>query len=156
MKVKPRARGIIGSVTDRRVLVVAWIALSVLGAMNHTIAEKLFGQRFDLVLPHLKYGHVMFNKNLRVVQTYEYAGPDGVRHDLVELVRTPSIGYRHARLAINVLLKRDYLRELCYRAYGARKEELSFFVTEYQVDVDPRTPSQTKTLVCGAHGLRDR
>lgn len=136
--------------------VVAFIALSVLGAMNHTIAEKLLGQRFDLLLPHLKYGHVMFNKNLRQVHTYEYAGADGVRHDLADLVRTPALGYRHARLAINVLLKRDYLRELCFRAFSARREELTFFVTEYQIDADPRTPTRTNTLTCGANGLRDR
>jgi hypothetical protein len=141
-------------VTERRWFVVAWIALSVLGALNHTIAEKLAGQRFDLLLPHLKYGHVMFNKNLRTVHTYEYAAADGARHDLVDLVQTPAIGYRRARLAINVLLKRDYLQELCFRAYSARKEELTFFVNEYQVDVDPRTPSKTQTLVCNGHGLR--
>ena len=144
----------IASVNERRWLVVAWIALSVIGALNHTIAEKLIGRRFDLVLPHLKYGHVMFNKNLRVVHTYEYAGRDGVRHDLADLMQPTVVGYRRARLAINVILKRDYLREVCYRAYTANKEELTFFVDEYNVDADPKTPQKTQTLTCGAYGLR--
>jgi hypothetical protein len=143
-------------VTERRWFIVAWIALSVLGAMNHTIAEKLLGSRFDLVLPHLKYGHVMFNKNLRVVHTYEYSGPDGVRHDLVDLVQTPAIGYRRSRLAISVILKRMYLNELCYRAFKSRKEPLRFYIHEYNIDVDPKKPANTTTLTCDLHGLGDR
>ncbi len=139
-----------------RVFVVAWLALGILGALNHTIAEKLLGRRFDLVLPHLKYGHVMFNKNLRTVHTYEYAGPDGVRHDLVDLMRTPTLGYAHARFAISVLFKPDALKELCFRSQRQRKEPLTFFVHEYQVDVDPKTPSKTQTLACGPYGLFER
>jgi len=140
----------------RRAFVVAWLLLGVLGALNHTIALDLFGRRFDLLLPHLKYGHVMFNKNLRTVQVYEWSASDGARHDLADLVETPAYGYRDARVEIDVLTKPDYLKELCFRAFSARKEELTFYASEYQVDVDPRTPSRTATLRCDAHGLAPR
>lgn len=137
-------------------LVSAWIGLTLLGGLNHTIAEKLVGRRFDLLLPNLKYGHVMFNKNQRVVHTYEYAGPDGVRHDLLDLVQVKALGYAHARLGISLLLKPDTLKDLCFRAYRQRKQELKFIVHEYDVDVDARVPRKTETLTCGAYGLSDR
>ena len=140
-------------VTLRRAFVVAWILLGLAGALDHTIAEKLLGRRYDLWLPHLKYGHVMFNVNLREIQIYEYAAPDGVRHPLADLVQTPAIGYRDARAGIDVFTKPDYLRELCFRAFRAKSETLVFFRSDYQVDVDPRTPARTDVFVCDAHGL---
>jgi hypothetical protein len=140
----------------RRVFVVAWILLGLTGALDHTIAEKLFGKRFDLVLPHLKYGYVMFNANPRTVQVYEYARADGVRHDLADLDPTPAPGYERARLAIDAALQPAYLAEVCYRATRARHEEYDFFISEYQVDVDRLHASSTTTLHCDLHGLRAR
>ncbi len=140
-------------VAVRRVFVVAWVLLSFAGALDHTIAEKLFGRRFDLVLPHLQYGYVMFNLNPRTVRVYEYARADGVRHDLAELVAVPAPGYARARLAIDVAVKPEYLGEVCYRATRASREAYDFFVSEYQVDVDARTPSRTTAMHCDAHGL---
>jgi hypothetical protein len=49
----------------RRGFALAWVLLGLAGALNHTIAMKPIGERFDLVLPHLRYGYVMFNANLR-------------------------------------------------------------------------------------------
>jgi len=137
----------------RRVFVAAWILLGLAGALDDTIAQKVLGRRFDLVLPHLKFGYVMFNVNPRQAVVYEYAGADGVRHDLVELDPTPAPGYKHARLAVDVMLVPAYLAEVCLRATRASHEEYDFFLTEYQVDVDPRRPSRTTTLHCGTHGL---
>lgn len=137
----------------RKTFVVAWMLLSLAGALNHTIAEKLFGERFDLMLPHLKYGHVMFNKNATTIDVWDFSGPDGVRHPLRDLVQTPAIGYADARVGLDLYTKPDYIRELCFRAFAARKEPLTIFEREYQVEVDPRTPSRTLTLRCDAHGL---
>ena len=136
-----------------RAFVAIWVLLGLAGALDHTIADKLLGRRFDLVLPHLKYGYVMFNVNPRQAQVYEYSGADGVRHDLVDLDLTPAPGYARARLAIDALLEPAYLAEICLRASRASHEEYDFFITEYQVDVDPRRPSRTTTLHCGTHGL---
>jgi hypothetical protein len=140
-------------VAVRRVFVAAWVLLGLAGALDHTISEKLFGKRFDLLLPHLQYGFVMFNLNPRTVAVYEYSRADGVRHDLVDLVAVPAPGYGRARLAIDVGTKPEYLGEICYRATRAFHEEYDFFVSEYRVDVDPRTPSLRTVLHCDAHGL---
>ena len=59
--------------------------------------SKLLGRRFDLVLPHLAAGYVMFKENPRTARVYEYARADGERHDLADLVATPSPGYARAR-----------------------------------------------------------
>ncbi|MGH7296470.1 MAG: hypothetical protein ACRELB_16150 [Polyangiaceae bacterium] len=140
-------------VAGRRVFVAAWILLGLAGALDHTVAEKLFGRRFDLGLPHLKYGYVMFNVNPRTVRVYEYAGSDGVRRSLADLVAVPAPGYPRARLAVDATVKPEYLSEICYRATRAHHEEYDFFVSEYRVDVDPHTPSSTTTMHCGSHGL---
>jgi hypothetical protein len=135
--------------------VVAWLALGLAGALDATIAEKAFGDRVDLFLPHLQYGHVMFAKNPRQVRVYSYAGTDGIRHDLAELVPTPAPGYKRARTALDIESKPDYLLEICYRAVRARGE-LDVIVDEYDVGVNPRAPSRSQTLHCDARGLSPR
>ncbi len=137
----------------RRAFVVGWLLLVVAGALNHTVALAVFGRRFDLILPHLKYGHVMFNKNPRQVQRYFYSGADGVRHDLADLVITPAPGYQRARLAITMTVKPDYLAELCLRARRAGRGELTFIVED--IDLDAGTTTSHESL-CGAHGLLPR
>jgi hypothetical protein len=140
-----------------RAFVVAWIALGVLGALNHTLAERFFGRTFDLVLPHLAYGHVMFNRNPRVVPVFEYAGADGVRRNIAELVRVPAPGYKRTRTAINLLLYPEHLRDVCSRAAARRRgETLAFFIDEYDVAADPRLPARTTEYLCGPDGLRPR
>ncbi|HZS37794.1 MAG TPA: hypothetical protein VFF06_13245 [Polyangia bacterium] len=139
----------------RRAFVAAWIAASIAGALDHTIAESLFGRRFDLVLPHLKYGHVMFNKNPRKLEVYSYAGTDGVRHDLADLQRTPAPLYKRARVALDVMLEPDYLAELCFRAARASAEPLTLFIDEYDLDAGAR-PQRTRTMPCDAHALLAR
>jgi hypothetical protein len=150
------------------VFVVGWIALGVAGALDHTIAMKLLGRRFDLLLPHLVAGYVMFKDNPRTARVYEYARADRVRHDLADLVATPSLGYARARVFINDTLDPGFfLQEICLRAThewntSTQKLERStgdafdVFITEYRVDVDPRTPSRTNALHCDSHGLRPR
>src|SRR5207249_79619 len=103
--------------------------------------------------PHLKYGHVMFNKNLRTIRIYEFSRGDGAHHSIADLVQTPAIGYRHARVGLDVYSKPDYLKELCFLDFKSRHEELTFYANEYQIGVDPRTPSSIETLRCDAHGL---
>lgn len=147
---------------------MGWIVLGVAGALDHTIARKLLGRRIDLVLPHLAAGYVMFKDNPRTAKVYEYARADGVRHDLADLVATPSLGYGRARVFINDTLDPDFfLKEICLRAthvWDARTgrlerstgDDYDFYVTEYRVDVDPRSPSSTTDLHCDGHGLRPR
>jgi hypothetical protein len=137
----------------RRAFVAAWILLGILGALNHTVAERTAGRRWDLALPHLRYGYVMFNENPRTVRTFEYARPGGERRPLAELVPSTSLGYSRARLAITVAQKPIYLAEVCLKLHLPAGQELTFYVDEYQVDVDPRRPARTFTYRCDAHGL---
>lgn len=137
----------------RRAFVVAWIVLGVAGALNHTVAERVAGRRWDLKLPHLRYGYVMFNQNPRTVRVFEYSRGGGPRRPLAELVPTPALGYARARLAINVAIKPVYLAELCMKLHPAPGETFTFHVDEYQVDVDARRPARTLTYRCDEHGL---
>lgn len=139
--------------TARRTFVVVWVALGLVGALDHTIAEKLLGMRFDLRLPQLEYGYVMFNKNPHEVTVYEYADDDGRRHALSELVHTAAIGYADARLAVDVIFQPDYLLEVCYRATRGSSRRYTFFLDHYDVDVDARRPVQSLTLRCDERGL---
>jgi hypothetical protein len=136
----------------QRAFVVAWVLLGVAGAMNHTIADELVGRRFDLVLPHLQYGYVMFNRNPTSVPLYQYAGADGVRHDIADLVATPAIGYKRARVSLDLALNPDYIRELCFRQFRS-SGEVTFFRTDYEVNAGTSSPTHTQALRCGAHGL---
>jgi len=145
-----------GATEARRAFVVAWIVLGLAGALNHTIAEKVVGRRFDLFLPHIAYGHVMFNKNERVATTFEYARADGVRHNIADLVATPALGYKRARVALNVLVNKSYLAEVCFRATRDSHESFTFYVDEFDVDANPRRPARTFVLRCDARGLAPR
>lgn len=136
-----------------RAFVVAWIALGIAGALNQTVAPALAGRSFDLLLPHLKYGHVMFNKNAHQAAVFSYLAPDGARRDLAELAGTPALGYRRARLAITLATKPDYLAELCLHAERAGRGELTFVIDEYD---DRDRPPVTHRLRCGAHGLHEQ
>ena len=139
----------------RRVFVAAWILLGLAGALDHTIALTLFGGRVDLMLPHLRFGYVMFNRNPRSVPVYTYAGSDGVRHDLADLVEVPTPGYARARLLLDATVSPPYLREVCLRAARATKQEYDFFVDTYAIDVGSRTLASTRVLHCSEQGLRD-
>jgi hypothetical protein len=137
----------------RRAFVAAWILLTIAGALNQTIVPALFGDSMDLLLPHLKYGHVMFNKNPRQVQVLSYSGADGVRHDLADLLQTPAPGYARARLTVEVSLQPDYLAELCLHAWRAGRGELTFILDDYDVDRDREHPVASHQARCGEHGL---
>jgi hypothetical protein len=139
----------------RRVFVAVWVLLGLAGALDHTIAEKALGSRIDLLLPHLKYGYVMFNANPRTVNVYSYAGPDGARHDLADLVAAPAPGYARARVAIDADLQPAYLAEICLRAERAARVEYDFFVDTYAVDPGKSSLTATRVLHCSPRGLHD-
>ncbi len=139
----------------RRAFVVAWVLLGLAGALDHTIADKFLGSRVDLLLPHLKYGYVMFNVNPRTVHVYEYTGSDGARHNLADLVAAPAPGYKRARVAIDVEMNPEYLAEICLRANRATRQEYDFLIETYEVDVEKTALTETKVMRCTAHGIHD-
>ncbi len=139
----------------RRAFVAVWVVLGLAGALDHTIAEKAFGARVDLMLPHLKYGYVMFNENPRTVNVFSYAGADGARHDLADLVATPAPGYARARVAIDASFMPAYLAEVCLRAERTTHQEYDFLVDTYEVDPGSSPPAAATVLHCSPRGLRD-
>jgi hypothetical protein len=127
----------------RRLFVVAWLALVLAGALH-----------LDVGLPFTKYPHVMFNRNLRSAQVYTFARADGARHDLAELVPTPALGYRRARIALDLIIKPARLAELCAHAMQTEPAPLTFFVEQWRIEPGARQLERTTTLRCDANGLQ--
>jgi len=141
----------------RRAFVAGWILLGLLGALDHTIAEKVLGRRFDLRLPHLRYGYVMFNENPHQVMVFEYARDDGEHRNLAELVAIPALGYKRTRVAMNLMLKPSWIDEICYRALKREPDaHFSFFAREFDIDVDRDKPARVHAFDCTPHGLVPR
>ena len=118
--------------TLKRAFIVTWIALALAGALDHTIAPRLLGRSYDLVLPHLQYGYVMFNANPRRVPVFTYARADGVRHDLAELEPRPAFGYARARVSLDAMFTPVYLRDLCNRALRDKDDAITIFADGYE------------------------
>lgn len=138
----------------RRAFVVAWIALGVAGALNHTVAPRLFGATADLGLPHLRYGYVMFNKNPTRVPVFTYAHAGGERHDLADLDPRPAPGYARARSAVDAQIAPLYLRDLCNRGLRSADDAITIYVDGYDVLADTSHPAITSTVVCNARPPR--
>lgn len=134
----------------KRAFIVAWIALAVAGALDHTVAPRVLGRSFDLVLPHLQYGYVMFNANPRRVPVFTYARADGVRHDLADLEPRPAFGYTRARVALDAMFTPIYLRDLCNRALRGSDDAITIYIDGYQSEVDNEHPAVTQTTECRA------
>ena len=132
----------------RRLFVVVWLILGVWGALNHNILPKWFGSRTDLLLPHLRYGHVMFNKNMKKVKVFKYQSGNGEPHYLADLVTTPSLGYHRARLGMNVLLQPRYIDTLCRSAQDLGQGQITILIEEYDVSDGPAQPTKTTTRRC--------
>ena len=134
--------------------VVTWLALSLAGALNHTIAERVFGGRLDLALPHLAYGYVMFNENPKRVPVFTFARGTGERRNIAELDPRPAFGYSRARAAVDATLAPLYLRDLCNRSLRSIDDDLTIYVDGYDVLVDNQNPAVTSTLKCNAKPTR--
>jgi hypothetical protein len=138
----------------RRAFIVAWIALAIAGALDHTIAQHVLGRTIDLGLPHLQYGYVMFDANPRRVPVITYARRDGERHDAAELDPRPAFGYARARLALDAMFNPIYLRDLCNRNLRDAGDAITIYVDGYDLDADPDHPTITSTVTCDARPPR--
>lgn len=130
----------------KRGFIVAWIVLALAGALHHTIAPHLFGRSLE-VLPHLRYGYVMFNKNPPRVPVFTYARADGMHHDLADLEPRPAFGYARARVAIDAMFTPIYLRDLCNRALRGPGDAITIYFDGYENGKLVTTQQQTE---CGA------
>jgi hypothetical protein len=131
----------------KRAFIVAWIVLALAGALDHTIAPRLFGRSFDLHLPHLRYGYVMFNANPHRVPVFTYARADGIHHDLADLEPRPAFGYARARVAIDAMFTPVYLRDLCNRGLRGADDRITIYADGYE---DGRLVITQQQTECGA------
>lgn len=117
----------------QKVLIVAWMALALAGALNHSVVPKLLNRRLQLWLPHLKYGFVMFNQNPRKVSV-AYFKPrlSAAQVPVADLIQTPAPGYKLSRTNLNLFFYRNYMMYLCARAEGADGGE--FILDTYRID----------------------
>ncbi len=120
----------------QKILLVCWLSLTVLGAMNSTVLPWLSGgKRLNLAwLPHLRYGHVMFNKNPLEVTTIWFRSHhtnEKLSH-ISELIKTPAPAYKQARVAINLFIDPRYLISVCKKKSG--NESLEFVLRYYNME----------------------
>ena len=86
----------------QRTFIIIWFLMTIFGALNATVLPWLrAGSRFNLNwIPHLRYGHVMFNQNSPEVITiwFRSKSTQGVWRHISELVPTPAPAYKQARV----------------------------------------------------------
>jgi hypothetical protein len=103
----------------RRTFVVGWLVITIVGGLSHRIWASSPLQHSDFVyrlLPHLRYGYVMFSDIPSHVTTMTYRSTPGAAElPVAEIVPTPAWGYKNARTALNLLLYPEYGAYICHR-----------------------------------------
>ena len=138
----------------QRAFIVAWIALALAGALDHTIAQRVLGRTIDLRLPHLQYGYVMFNANPHRVPVLTYAHAGGERHDAAELdpARRSAMRARASRST------RCSTRSTCATSATAtcasKDDAITIYVDGYDIDLNRDKPTITSTVTCDARPPR--
>lgn len=140
----------------RRVFIVGWLVAGLAGALNHGIALKVLGHRFDLVLPHLRYGYVMFNHIPRDITVVQYLTPSGEKRLLSDLVDTPALGYESARLSMDAMNGRRYLEQICRSASGRSLTHLRLISEEYEISPGQSRQRGSAERDCGTPSESDR
>jgi hypothetical protein len=137
-----------------RGFLLVWLLLHVLAALDHTLIRGIlpYKQQLSQVLPHLKYGWVMFNRPPRraIVWTFVAAGQTERRH-LAAALETTSLTYMRARVSLQSEFNPDYPAELCARLASLRGAILTKSV--YTID-DPLHPVRRESFRCERGKLR--
>jgi hypothetical protein len=143
----------------RRAFVAAWLVLAVAGGLGHTFLPRLLDRDGWLVavLPHLKWGYVMFNRIPRRFRRLVYAPPGGgAPRPLSELVDMSSLGYEDARAAFLVMAhpggaNQDAVARLC--ASESKLDGVVLQLEDYRVD-DRAVLVGTRSYCCRERSLR--
>ena len=132
----------------RRSFIVFWLIISILGALNHTIYRGILPRKKVLVelLPHLRYGWVMFNRSPDIIHTFWYIPKGGTKEiHLSDLEKTPSFLYKEARVGLSAYSSEDYVEYLCQTN---QKADLSIFIKKtYNIKM-PDIPPQIQRQKC--------
>lgn len=140
--------GISASRLLKRVAIAGWLVLTVMGALNHTLLPGILPRPLTTALPNLRYGYVMFNRNMPEVGVLSYRDGGEYRH-ISDWIRTPAPGYKDARATINLLLIPDYLNYLCAQQPG--EHEIRYQTYRVLASRDPFTEQR---LLCRHGELR--
>lgn len=140
----------------RRSFVVFWFIAGLAGALNHGVALTVFGRRFDLELPHLRYGYVMFNRIPREISVLQYVTTSGERGYLADLVATPALGYRRARLAMDAWVGLPYIEQVCRRVQRDSANGFRVVSQTYQIGPGQHTLRHGADVPCGRSRNRPR
>jgi hypothetical protein len=137
------------AVYARRALIVAWLGLSVIGALNFKL---LFGRFFDArggltaVLPHLKFGHVMFDRVPDAITVPSVTFTTGGGHrGLSEVIETDSIGYADARAYLGFVLDPSWESRICEQI--AARNDVVLWLRRIEIGDAPRVVSE-RALRC--------
>jgi hypothetical protein len=94
--------------------------------------------------PHLQYGYPMFNKIPRFARAIQWLSADGARHHIAEIVPTPALGYKEARVSMDAMVSPGYVQELCGRLPAGGK----LIADEYAIEPGSRRMLRTINLFC--------
>ena len=132
----------------RRASLVLWLGMSVVGALNFNLFEERFfphGGGLTAALPHLRFGHVMFDRVPKNITVPSVTFADGVHHGLSSVLVTDSIGYEDARGYLGFALDPDWERRIC-RRIGPRPD-VTLWLQEVEIKDAPRVKS-ARTIRC--------
>lgn len=110
-------------------LLLGWVMLSLVGALDSTVLPKILGTKLALPLPHLYSGHVMFVRIPRTPTVHLYRGDNGSWRPLYELTDAHAWLYERARIEANLSFSPAILPAIC-RQYFARSGQVTEFMRE--------------------------
>jgi hypothetical protein len=96
----------------------------------------------------------MFNKNPQNFSTawFRSSSTSGKWTHISEKIKTPSLGYKQARFAVNFLMESNYLREICAR--NLENEPVEFSIRTYDMKKMPPLIRE-KSIWCNSGILSD-
>jgi hypothetical protein len=136
----------------RSALVVVWLLLSLLGAVNQSVIRPLLGQSLPLLLPHLQQGYVMFIEIPRKIEVHSYLDDAG-QHSIAEVVHTRAIFYQRARTEANFTLNPLVFEQACRDRYADAQAPTVFVVDEHHPLLHSGKATKTTRYMCDGAGL---
>jgi hypothetical protein len=140
-----------------RGMAAIWLGLSVCGALNHRLIPGIYPRDgiLSAVLPHLKYGYVMFDRmpDRFVVVSYR-DGLDPTRRSLATLLGADSWGYQEGRIFLTLNMHDAWLGWLCLR--GRLGPSVIVELEQFQIDQPLSLSSHGRSeLTCVDGGLNE-
>jgi hypothetical protein len=134
----------------RRALIAVWLALSVAGALNFDLlSARFFAPRGALTafLPHLQFGHVMFDRVPRTITVPSVTFDGSTTHrGLSAVLQTDSIGYSDARGYLGFALAPGWEDRIC--SHIGERQDVTIWLRRFVIRETPQLTGQ-RALRCG-------